>query len=98
MENTKVCKSCGRELPFSEFYHAEHNKDGLMGTCKSCHIKRSAEKVRQRRETMKSSGGGNLKKVYTHPDLAHFTERQLMAELAARGYHAEGTVTKRFSF
>lgn len=39
-----------------------------------------------------------MSKVFTNPELAKFTPAQLMKELAARGYHATGKVTRDFSF
>lgn len=32
----KICKKCGVEKDFSEFYTSKKNKDGLQGTCKKC--------------------------------------------------------------
>lgn len=39
-----------------------------------------------------------MSKVFSNPELAKFTPAQLMKELAARGYHAKGKVTRDFSF
>ena len=33
---TKKCACCGFELPTTEFYVSNHNKDGLQSYCKSC--------------------------------------------------------------
>ena len=94
MENMKTCKKCGKELPMTEFYAHKNAKDGLLNVCKSCHIAQTTAIRKARR----ASGGGNLKNVYSNPELASFTPKQLMDELAARGYHASGKVTKDFSF
>lgn len=91
---TKICKKCGKELPMTEFYANMAYKDGFFNICKKCH---NAQVIAMRK-ARRASGGGNLKKVYSNPDLASFTPKQLMDELAARGYHASGKVTKDFSF
>ena len=36
MENTKICKKCGRELPLECFSKLKHSKDGLQAYCKEC--------------------------------------------------------------
>lgn len=36
MENTKICKKCGRELPLECFGKDKRSKDGLQHWCKSC--------------------------------------------------------------
>lgn len=94
MENLKTCKKCGKELPITEFYAHKNAKDGLLNVARvvTLRIQPPFEKREEHR------GGGNLKKVYSNPDLASFTPKQLMDELAARGYHASGKVTKDFSF
>ena len=37
-------------------------------------------------ETVRKLRGGNLKKIYSNPELAKFSPRELIAELKARGY------------
>jgi hypothetical protein len=34
--DTKVCKKCGEEKPFSEFYKDKSKPDGYYSSCKSC--------------------------------------------------------------
>lgn len=36
MEQTKVCSSCGREKPLSEFNKCRCKKDGLQDRCREC--------------------------------------------------------------
>lgn len=50
-EKTKKCRTCGRELPLSEYYERRDSKDGLESSCKECRIKDAAEKCQRRRET-----------------------------------------------
>ena len=61
------------------------------------HIVKSAvmfmpETVRKLRE-----GGGSLKKIYSNPELAKFSPRELIAELKARGYTGELKYTQTIS-
>lgn len=42
-------------------------------------------------------GGGNLKKVYSNPELARFSPRELIAELKSRGYTGELKFTQTIS-
>lgn len=77
---TKVCTSCKRELPISEFYTKASAKYGLQYQCKECHKQSSYRSYKKRK------GESTLQKVYSNPELAKFQPRELMAELKARGY------------
>ena len=70
-EVTKVCKSCGRQLPLSAFHLHNKSKDGHGNECKECSRRRSAKAI--------------AKNAKSNP-LAQFTARQLMIELNRRGY------------
>lgn len=48
-------------------------------------------------ETDKKLRGGNLKKIYSNPELAKFSPRELIAELKARGYTGELKYTQTIS-
>ena len=72
----KECAKCHRMLDESEFNINRKAKDGLQSYCKSC----------QKEDFRKRTGGGKFRKVFTNPELAPFTPRQLMDELKARGY------------
>ena len=37
----KVCKQCGAEKSFADFYRDARNPDGLIAVCKPCHIART---------------------------------------------------------
>lgn len=69
---TKKCACCGQELPTTEFYASQRNKDGLQSYCKKCAIEAN------KKYSNKSIGGSEL--------LKDFTPRQLIEELKARGY------------
>ena len=81
MEKLKKCSKCGRELPVSEFWKNASTEDGLQTYCKEC------GNVYAR----------NLKKIYSNPELAKFSPRELIAELKARGYTGELKYTQTIS-
>lgn len=79
-EKRKTCSKCGRELPISHFHKDSAIKDGLQTVCKEC--RKNVNTVRSDKK---------FSKVYSNPDLARFTPRQLIDELKQRGYR--GTLT-----
>lgn len=76
----KECTKCHRTLPESEFYKKSGSPDGLQYVCKDC-----LKEYQHKRNSM----GGGTNRVFSNPDLARFTPRQLMEELRARGYTGE---------
>lgn len=99
---TKKCPKCGRELPTTEFYTNRHNKDGLQDKCKDCQREYQRKKAKKKKiaalniedkvETKKvivDEKECTMAKVYTNPELAKFTPREMMAELKARGFKWE---------
>lgn len=76
-ESTKTCTGCNRELPLSAFGRLASAPDGLSYRCRECVNAQKREYHRANRK---------LKRVFTNPDLAAFTPRQLIDELKARGY------------
>ncbi len=55
-QESKVCKTCGRELPITEFYL---RADGSPRSyCKSCHNRKTVEYLRRRKAEGKCEGGG----------------------------------------
>lgn len=63
-------------------------EDGLQTYCKECGNV-YAKTVRKLR--------GGLKKIYSNPELARFSPRELIAELKARGYTGELKFTQTIS-
>lgn len=61
------------------------------------HIVKSAGNVYARNRKKTPGGGGNLKKIYSNPELAKFSPRELIAELKARGYTGELKYTQTIS-
>ena len=80
---TKVCKSCGKELPITEFairgVRGHKGERKATDFCKSC----MAEKV--------ANGRNNAVNKVKVMRLSDFTPRELMTELKRRGY--EGKLT-----
>ncbi len=82
---TKFCTGCGRDLPAEAFGHSKNTTDGLAHRCKECVNRAKREYTRSKKK---------LNRVYTNPELAQFTPRQLIDELKARGYYGELKVTQ----
>lgn len=86
----KTCSKCGAQLDESMFYVNNANKDKLDTFCKECRKRMNREnKKRKSQSDSVVVESNNLIKVYSHPDLAQFTPRQLMQELKARGFKWE---------
>ena len=77
---TQVCKKCGRELPVDNFKKTRWG--GYAHVCKECALKAYAENKKAREEAEKTQG------------LSAYTPRQLMEELARRGYEGKLTFTR----
>lgn len=81
---TKVCSTCGRELPTTEFYHKKGTLDGLQSQCKECH-KESCRRSYANKKKQATLGCYSPVKKHNE-ELQKFTPRELLAELKARGY------------
>lgn len=97
-ELCKRCPKCGRLLPKESFNKKAKAKDGLQDNCKDC--MRAYNKERYERMKIESDKAivkvkeyidlpQKLHKVFSNPDLARFTPRELMSELKARGFKWE---------
>lgn len=86
----KTWSKCGAKLDESMFYVNNANKDKLDTFCKECRKKMNRENTnRKKQRDSVVAENNNLIKVYTNPDLALYTPRQLMQELKARGFKWE---------
>jgi hypothetical protein len=99
-EPTKHCNKCGRDLPLSAYTKKSSSADGLQDYCKECRSeyariynqKKRAERLEnessklEKKEVVIVERENPMTKVYSDPELARFTPRQLMQELKARGW------------
>ena len=92
---TKECKTCHAIKPINEFYKNSMYSDGHDCTCGSCR----SEQRKKRRQNQKNEQVSNrplkIHPVYSNPELAKFTPRQLIEELKARGYSGELHITQK---
>ena len=93
---TKICKDCGRELPIERF---KKNRYGVpVSVCIDCDTrkrrenkeKKSMEYAMAMQERLKAQKDEEIKTT-----LSQFTPRQLMEELARRGYKGELTYVQK---
>lgn len=77
---TKVCRVCGKELPLSAYFRNATYKDGYMTKCKECIKKEEKERNDRNRAIIRQASMNSGK------PLSAYTPRELMAELARRGY------------
>ena len=86
----KKCSKCGIEFENEMFYVNNKNADGLDNYCKECRKAQNKMNFQKRKDKEREvADTNNLLKVYSNPELAKFTPRQLMQELKARGYKWE---------
>ena len=91
-QETKVCKCCGRELPINSFAANIKSNDGRQGVCREC----MGKKQKASHSNNRKKGGDKLPEPKAvNPELAKFKARELIEELAARGY--KGTLEYTFS-
>lgn len=73
MEETKVCKCCGKELPISSF---SKNGKGILGVCRDCmHKKRQDGRLRKQKANIKRA-------KYSDPEFDGKTPREVQDILA----------------
>lgn len=85
---TKVCKCCGRELPIDSFME---NSLGISSTCKECvHTKKMKKREETKKLKKQAVDAINARQLR----LSDFTPRELMQELARRGYEGKIKFTR----
>ena len=83
MENA-ICKKCGRELPLSAFKVTRWGTHAQV--CNECVTSSRVSTISQKRKTVTT--------MYRDMRLKDFTPRELMEELARRGYEGKLTYTE----
>lgn len=97
-DRKKICRTCGRELTIDHYYRNTRLKSGYYTECKDCFEKSRAKyrnRLRQEKQEAKAAEKNSV--VAPKPTvaaststavkaLADYTPRELMAELARRGY------------
>lgn len=73
--NTKICCTCKRDLPATEFSKGTASADGLQPMCKSCY----KEYRRQRNARIKQV-------LHNARVITDYTAEELFAELGRRGF------------
>lgn len=85
---TKICKHCGKELPLDQY---PQRGFGRLATCRSCIgelAKIGREKKKNERNVDEEIANARRARI------EQFTARELMEELARRGYKGELTYVK----
>lgn len=90
----KTCKDCGRELPISYFKKTRYGD--RVSVCTECATRKMREnKEKKRMETVIKMRQEAQKEAEVKTALGQFTPRQLMEELARRGYKGELTFVQK---
>lgn len=85
---TKVCKTCGRELPLDAFGAHAKTWDRKATVCLECmRAKRTKIKPKKAAPASAPAPQPSLADINTAGSLENFDSRLLVAELRARGYH-----------
>ena len=102
---TKVCTTCGKELPLSEFYQNKMYSDGLTCKCKECARQYNKEySKRKREERLAAKEKRRMSEIIPESTaseevlmdfLLKVQPRLLMKALYKRGYDGDLTYTER---
>ena len=82
----KVCSKCHRTLPETSFYKRSKSADGLQLWCKECTRESARARAGHKKATAKAFVPSSAKKVWHLPELACVSNKDLIAELKARGF------------
>lgn len=74
---TKKCRICGEEKPLMEFHRNKKANDGLRNECKECVRKQHKQYYDELKDAASKNG------------IDKYTARELMEELARRGYRGK---------
>ena len=82
-KKTKVCRTCGRELPLSMFGKQIHSSDGYRHDCREC----CSKKMKERLDKVGTAPVAvPMEVVVDENPLKNFASKELVEELRARGY------------
>ena len=82
---TKICKECGKELPIEMFKTTRSGTKAHVCTpCAIAKMRRTRKEIAKQKEEMKVAIKDKI--CERQEALAAFTPRELMKELARRGY------------
>lgn len=90
---TKVCKCCGRELPIEQFKITRQSSGNRASVCTPCTVAKRVETLRLRKQAAREEEAGKMQEARLLR-LVDFTPRELMEELARRGYKGKLTYTQ----
>ena len=85
-QETKVCKCCGRELPINNFKSSRWG--GRVNICTECATNKLRENKKKKLDEQKQKVE-DVRAENRQLCLADFTPRELMTELARRGYRGK---------
>lgn len=84
---TKICKTCGRELPLSEYARNYRTEDGLQPNCKDCMKKALARgKAAAKAQETQEPTPAPLMKATTVVVRENLTDRQMVDLLREHGW------------
>lgn len=86
-KQTKMCSTCRRELPLSEFNKSAKSPDGYQYACRECQHKA------QRLHYEKKKAYQEKTEATNENPLSAFKPRELIQELRNRGYRGKLTYT-----
>lgn len=90
VDRLRVCRKCGRALTIDHYYRNKRIKDGYCTECKECYDKRRATYQHAPKRNVavgeKPVAPATTPATTQAKSLQDYTPRELMAELARRGY------------
>lgn len=91
---TRICKECGRQLTLDHFKKTRWGT--RVNVCTECATQKARDnKFRKKQEEETKKANEDAKKSERQKMLEQFTPRELMEELARRGYTGELTYTMK---
>ena len=92
--NTRVCNTCGRELPEDKYRMTRYGH--RMTICCDCITAKNIQTRKEKKDIIAKANEKEVSEARTLR-LQDFEPRELMKRLAELGYEGELTVTKRYT-